>query len=336
VVVGVQKIQYFQPGPNAGFVDVPATAEELASRLALSGTNIGGVEKNVQGGVIDAEVTSNRPDCLSVYGIAREVSAVYKTALKNVIPKPVESATKASDAVRVTIESPEVCARYTARVVRGVKIQPSPPWLRERLEAAGVASISNVVDVTNYAMLELGNPMHAFDLSKVRDHSIVVRRAKPGEKMRTLDGTERLMDAGMPLVCDGDGSRAIGSGVMGGAETKCDSAQGATVAEDLLTREPNLAAIYSACDDPAIAAAKVAKDKGKKLLVVGYDGLPDAAKAILDGDMNATIAQFPGKMAALAVDAAVKAVQGKTVAPFIDTGTELVTKANASRFLDFQ
>ncbi|HLZ11631.1 MAG TPA: phenylalanine--tRNA ligase subunit beta [Candidatus Acidoferrum sp.] len=203
------------------FVEVPATAEELASRLALSGTNIGGVEKNVLGGVIDAEVTSNRPDCLSVYGIAREVSAIYKTALKNVAPKPVESAAaKASDAVSVKIESPEVCARYTARVIRGVKIGPSPAWMRERLEAAGVASISNVVDVTNYVMLELGNPMHAFDWGKVRDHGIVVRRAKPGEKMRTLDGTERVMDAGMPLVCDGDGTRAIGSGVMGGADTE--------------------------------------------------------------------------------------------------------------------
>ncbi len=203
------------------FVDVTASAEELASRLALSGTNIGGVEKGVLGGVIDAEVTSNRPDCLGLLGIAREVGAIYKTAVKNVSPKPAESsAAKASDAISVTIEAPEVCARYTARVIRGAKIQPSPVWLRERLEAAGVASISNVVDVTNYVMLELGNPMHAFDLGKVRDKSIVVRRAKPGEKMRTLDGTERVMDTGMPLVCDGDGSRAIGSGVMGGAETE--------------------------------------------------------------------------------------------------------------------
>lgn len=203
------------------FVDVTASAEEIAARIALSGTNIGGVEKGVLGGVIDAEVTSNRPDCLSVYGIAREVSAIYKLPLKPVSPKPVESASaKASDAVRVKIESPELCARYTARVIRGVRIQPSPAWMREKLEAAGVASISNVVDVTNYVMLELGNPMHAFDLGKVRDKSIVVRQAKPGEKMKTLDGTERVMDSGLPLVCDGDGSRAIGSGVMGGASTE--------------------------------------------------------------------------------------------------------------------
>jgi phenylalanyl-tRNA synthetase beta chain len=203
------------------FVDVTASAEEIASRIALSGTNIGGVEKGVLGGVIDAEITSNRPDCLSVYGIAREVSAIYKLPLKPVSLKPMESASaRACDAVSVKIESPELCARYTARVIRGVKIQPSPAWMREKLEAAGVASISNVVDVTNYVMLELGNPMHAFDLAQVRDKSIVVRQAKPGEKMRTLDGTERVMDPGLPLVCDGDGSRAIGSGVMGGASTE--------------------------------------------------------------------------------------------------------------------
>ena len=110
----------------------------------------------------------------------------------------------------------------------------------------------------------------------------------------------------------------------------------ATVAQDLLTRAPNLTAIYSACDDPALAAAKVAKDKGKKVIVMGYDGLPDAAKAIQSGDMKATIAQFPGKMAALGVEAAVNAVQGKPVDSFIDTGTELVTTDNAAKFLTFQ
>lgn len=124
--------------------------------------------------------------------------------------------------------------------------------------------------------------------------------------------------------------------IIGGAETKCDSARGATVAEDLLTREPNLTAIYSACDDPAIAAAKVAEQKGKKVIVMGYDGLPDAAQAIQAGNVQATIAQFPGKMAALGVEAAVNAVRGKTVEPFIDTGTELVTKDNAAKFLNFQ
>jgi phenylalanyl-tRNA synthetase beta chain len=203
------------------FVDVKATPDDLASRLALSGTNIGGIENGPHGAVIDAEVSSNRPDCLSHYGIAREVSAVYNLALKPVSPKPKETGeAKAADAVRVEIQAPELCGRYTARVLRGVKVQPSPQWLKDRLEASGVASISNIVDITNFVMLELGNPMHAFDLDRVRDHKIVIRKAKPGEKMSTLDGIERVMDPGMPLVCDGDGARAIGSGIMGGAETE--------------------------------------------------------------------------------------------------------------------
>jgi phenylalanyl-tRNA synthetase beta chain len=204
------------------FVDVSASPQELASRLALSGTNIAGIETGPHGAVIDAEVGSNRPDCLGHFGIAREVAAIYKLPLTFTAPKPAESpaAGKALEAIRVDIRSPELCARYTARVIRGVKIAPSPKWLKDRLEASGVASINNVVDVTNYVMLELGNPLHAFDYDKVGDHSIVIRRARTGEKMRTLDGAERVMDPGLPLVCDGDGSRAIGSGVMGGAETE--------------------------------------------------------------------------------------------------------------------
>ncbi len=204
------------------FVDVKATPDELASRLALSGTNIGGIENGPHGAVIDAEVSSNRPDCLGHYGIAREVGAVYKLPLKPVSAKPHEStAAKASDAVRVEIQSPELCGRFTARVIRGAKIQPSPKWLKDRLEASGVASINNVVDVSNYVMLELGHALHAFDYDKVRDHRIVVRRAKPSEKIRTLDGIERTLDTGICMICDGDGSRAVGiGGIMGGAETE--------------------------------------------------------------------------------------------------------------------
>jgi len=203
------------------FVDVTAPPNELASRLALSGTNIGGIENGPHGAVIDAEVSSNRPDCLSHYGIAREVGAIYKLPLKHVSPKPAESLAKSSDAVKVEIQSPDMCGRFTARVIRGVKIQPSPKWLKDRLEASGVASISNVVDVSNYVMLELGHPLHTFDYDKVRDHRIVVRRAKPGEKIRTLDGVERELDSNLSVVCDGDGSRAVGiGGIMGGAETE--------------------------------------------------------------------------------------------------------------------
>ncbi len=203
------------------FVDVTTAPQELASRLALSGTNIGGVENGPHGAVIEAEVSSNRPDCLGHYGIAREVGAIYKLPLKHISPRPVESAAKAGEAVRVEIQSPELCGRFTARVIRNVKIQPSPKWLKGRLEASGVASISNVVDISNYVMLELGHPLHTFDYDKVRDHKIIVRRAIPAEKMRTLDGIERTLDSNICTISDADGSRPIGiGGIMGGAETE--------------------------------------------------------------------------------------------------------------------
>lgn len=204
------------------FVDVTASPAEVASRLALSGTNVAGIENGAHGAVMDAEVTSNRPDCLGMLGIARELGAIYRLPLKVASPKPAEQRSpEARDAVNVKIEAPDLCGRFTARVIRGVKIQPSPAWLKDRLEAAGVSSISNVVDISNYVMLELGHPLHTFDYDLVRNHTIVVRRAKPGEKIRTLDGIERWLEGNLCMITDGDGSRAVGiGGIMGGAETE--------------------------------------------------------------------------------------------------------------------
>jgi phenylalanyl-tRNA synthetase beta chain len=202
------------------FVDAKAPATDVGARLSLSGTAIDSIEENAGGGpVLDAEVTSNRPDCLGHYGIAREVSAIYRLPLKSPQPKLKEIAEKSADAARVEIESPDLCGRFTARVMRGVKVQPSPDWLRQRLEAIGQNSINNVVDATNYVMFELGHPLHAYDLDKLSDRRIVVRRSKPGEKLRTLDGTERALPKEICVIADG--ARAIGiGGVMGGAETE--------------------------------------------------------------------------------------------------------------------
>lgn len=203
------------------FVDVPVTADELASRLALTGTNIGGVEHGSHGAVIDAEITSNRPDCLGHLGIAREVSAIYGLPLKNTTRQLPPTSASTLEPARVDIQAPDICGRFTARAIRGVKIQPSPQWLKDRLEACGVASINNVVDVSNYVMLELGHPLHTFDYDKIRQHRIVVRRANAGEDTRTLDGVERVLDSTTGVVCDGDGSRIVGiAGIMGGAETE--------------------------------------------------------------------------------------------------------------------
>ncbi len=160
--------------------------------------------------------------------MAREVAALERSRLRadrrcrrsaNGEPRRA----KRAFATRVEIECPELCGRYTARVLRGVKVQPSPDWLRRRLEALGQASINNVVDATNYVMLELGQPMHAFDLDRLAERRIVVRRARAGEKMRTLDGVERALSPEMCVIADAARAVAIG-GVMGGAESEIHSA----------------------------------------------------------------------------------------------------------------
>jgi phenylalanyl-tRNA synthetase beta chain len=177
------------------------------------------IAETAAGPVLDAEVTANRPDCLGHLGIAREVAAIYRLPLKPLHPKLKESAEKVAGATRVEIQAPDLCGRFTARVLRGVKVQPSPDWLRQGLEAIGEKSINNVVDVSNYVMFELGHPLHAFDCDKLQEHRIVVRRAKPGEKIRTLDGAERTLTKEMCVVADA--ARAVGiGGVMGGAETE--------------------------------------------------------------------------------------------------------------------
>jgi phenylalanyl-tRNA synthetase beta chain len=201
------------------FVDVTASPADLRARLSLVGVAVDAIEETAVGPVLDAEVTANRPDCLGHLGIAREVAAIYRLPLKPLHPKLKESAEKVVDATRVEIAAPELCGRFTARVLRGVKVQPSPDWLRQGLEAIGEKSINNVVDVTNYVMFELGHPLHAFDFDKLQEHRIVVRRAKHGEKIRTLDGAERTLAKDMCVVADA--ARAVGiGGVMGGAETE--------------------------------------------------------------------------------------------------------------------
>ncbi|MGA7223818.1 MAG: phenylalanine--tRNA ligase beta subunit-related protein, partial [Candidatus Acidiferrales bacterium] len=149
------------------FVDVTASPADLRARLSLVGIAVDSIEETAAGRVLDAEVTANRPDCLGHLGIAREVAAIYRLPLKPMHPKLKEAAEKVADATRVEIEAPELCGRFTARVLRGVKVQPSPDWLRQGLEAIGEKSINNVVDVTNYVMFELGHPLHAYDFDKL-------------------------------------------------------------------------------------------------------------------------------------------------------------------------
>ncbi len=165
--------------------------------------------------LLEVNVTPNRPDALSHLGLAREVAAALGQPLKRTSVAPREAGPPAAEAVQVRIEAPEKCARYAARVVEGVTIGPSPLWLQRRLERCGIRAISNVVDATNLVLLELGHPLHAFDLDKVAGAEIVVRTARPGEKLTTLDGKERPLDPDDLLIADRDQGSAL-AGVMGG------------------------------------------------------------------------------------------------------------------------
>src|SRR6266566_4496447 len=166
--------------------------------------------------VLEFAIKAHRGDLTSIIGIAREVAALTKQELR--IPRPSlhEQGRPAEEMVQVTVEDPELCPRYTARIISGVKIGPSPEWMGRRLLMAGMRPINNVVDVTNYVMLEFGQPLHGFDYELVRQRHIIVRRARPGEEMTTLDGVKRKLTTDMLLITDPEGPIAI-AGVMGGA-----------------------------------------------------------------------------------------------------------------------
>jgi len=199
-------------------IDLPAA--ELAEKLTRVGLAVDGVHAVGNDFVFDIDLTSNRPDCLSHLGVAREISVIIGKPLtaetlrrredENEIPLPAALSQEI-----VKIENPELCYRFTARIIRNVKIGPSPKWLVDRLEAIGERSINNVADITNYVMHELGQPMHSFDLDKLAENRIVVRTARPGETIKTLDEIERKLDPSMLAICDVEKPVAV-AGVMGG------------------------------------------------------------------------------------------------------------------------
>ncbi len=199
-------------------VPVTADVETVATELGLRGFEVTSVEHGSQP-VIDFEITANRPDCLNHVGLAREASAIWGLPLRTT-DLGASSSQPADDNHRldVVIEAPDLCPRYCAQVF-DVKVAPSPSWLQARLEAAGVRPISNIVDVTNYVMLEMGQPMHAFDLPRIALRRLVIRRAIGGERLRTLDNIERQLDTDMLVIADAERALAVG-GVMGGGDSE--------------------------------------------------------------------------------------------------------------------
>ena len=166
--------------------------------------------------VVEFEITPNRPDCLSVLGLAREAAVTFDKPLNYKSPAmPQNTHGNIDELLHVRNETPDTCSRYTAAIVDNVRVKPSPDWMRARLRRSGVRPINNIVDITNYVMLEMGQPMHAFDLRNVKDGQIVVRRAVDGEEIETLDGVQRKLTHDMTVIADSEKPIAV-AGVMGG------------------------------------------------------------------------------------------------------------------------
>ena len=201
------------------YVDLKMSHDDLVDRLTMSGLNHEGTEAVGKDQAIDLEVTSNRCDCLGHIGVAREVAALYETELRIPDPQPATGSDSIDKHCSVEIQSPETCFRYTARLIKGVKIGPSPDWMQQRLEALGIGIVNNVVDATNYVMFECGQPLHAFDFAKIKDGKIIVRGATADEKFNAIDHREYTLSPSMCVIADAADPIALG-GVMGGADSE--------------------------------------------------------------------------------------------------------------------
>jgi phenylalanyl-tRNA synthetase beta chain len=194
-------------------------AEKAADALMNGGLPVETIDRVGDDTVIDVEVTSNRADCLSHVGVARELAALLGRSFVPVQPKLQESGPRVGGVTSVTVEAPDLCPDYSARVIRNVKVGPSPAWMVKRLEAIGLRSVNNVVDVTNYVLMETGQPLHAFDFDKLTGGRIVVRRARKGEKLVSIDGKVRELEPDMLVIADAEKPVAL-AGVMGGKDSE--------------------------------------------------------------------------------------------------------------------
>ena len=197
--------------------------EEIRDRLTNVGLAVDAVEQHSDDYLFDVEVPSNRGDCLSHIGIARELAVIEHSKLQIPNSKFEETSGKAGEYASVRILDPDLCPRYAGRVIRGVKIAPSPEWLVKKLETIGQRPINNVADITNYVLHEFGQPLHAFDLARLAQKSIIVRRAQDGEAIKTLDGVDRKLDAEMLVIADAERAVAV-AGVMGGEDSEISNA----------------------------------------------------------------------------------------------------------------
>lgn len=212
------------------FVEVAVEPRQLKRDLTMLGLGVESFTPVNDDWVFEVEVTTNRPDCLSHYGVAREVATFYRKPLKRLEVSVKELGAATTGKISIEIADPDLCARYCGRVVENVQVKPSPAWLQRRLEAVGQRPINNVADVTNYVLMELGHPLHAFDLARIRQRKIMVRRARAGENLRTLDGADRTLAAENLVIADGLRPVAL-AGVMGGEDSEICAATRAVLLE---------------------------------------------------------------------------------------------------------
>ena len=218
------------------YIDIKVSPEKLAEMMTMAGLSVDSIEKKSDDAILEVEITSNRPDWLAYIGVAREVAAITGAKLKVPSARHCEGAKRPkqskkeiaslpsvarNDSLRVSIKvlNKVLCPRYTARIIRNVRVGESPEWLKKKIEAIGLRSVNNVVDITNFCLFETGEPMHAFDLDNIKDGAVIIRKASKGEKIVVIDGTERSLDDSMLVIADPSGPIAI-AGVMGGIKTE--------------------------------------------------------------------------------------------------------------------
>jgi phenylalanyl-tRNA synthetase beta chain len=213
------------------YVPVEVEPRALADALTAAGLAVDAVETVGGETVLELDITTNRVDCMNVYGVAREVAALYGLPLRPLDTSAAEAGAPAAEALDVVIEAPDLCGRFCARVF-DVKVAPSPAWLRDRLELVGIRSINTVVDLTNYVMVEMGQPSHAFDLARVPGGKLVVRWSQEGERLTTLDGVDRALPSRVGVIAGPSGEGPLGlAGIMGGASSEIDEATRAVALE---------------------------------------------------------------------------------------------------------
>ncbi len=280
-------------------IDTDMTVDDVAAKLTRVGLAVEGIHPHGDDFVLDIDLTSNRPDCLSHLGIAREMQVITNSKL--VITN--SEATGAADSDIVTIQDTELCNRFTARIIRNVKVGPSPQWLVDRLEAIGERSINNVADITNFVMHEHGQPMHSFDLDKLSGGRIIVRKAVSGETITTLDEFERKLDDTMVVVCDAEKPAAIG-GIMGGLDSSITDDTANVLLEVAYFKRENIRATSRKLGLATEASYRFERGVDIEALKRASDRATQLICELAGGEAENIVDVYPAKFAANVVESA--------------------------------